>query len=495
MTTLDDQNTRTSWWSRPCGPRTVLALALPLVVSTLSYALMQFFDRLFLTRYCIAIHGIADAPEVAAVLPAGVLGWTAFSFPLGLAGYATTFVAQYYGAGQFKRIGRVIWQAFRIGLLCIPLYYCLGFVGPYLFRLFGHAEQIVELESTYFGILTLGFGTAVMAEALTSYFVGTGRAMPVMAINVAASLLNIVLDYLMIFGIGIFPEMGIAGAGWATTISVWFKCAAFLLLILTCRNRVAHGIVSEYRFDGALTKQLIRFGAPHGFHFMLEGGAITLFVLFLAGISEQASASAAIAFSVNMVAFVPIVGLGMAVTTLVGQEIGNKRSDLAARASISGLGIALVYSLGFAFCYLFLPDLFLAPYQSDVEKTPQLIGEVRILLRFVAAYCVFDAIQLVFISVCKGAGDTLFILGTTICSTTSFVLFGWLVSRFFTSESGQVFVWWSAITAWIFALSVVYSFRFLQGKWKTMTVIEPELVEIPKSVPNPEQPDDDKVVA
>ena len=105
------QTSLTRLWTQPCGTRDVLKLSLPLVVSTLSYTVMQFCDRMFLAWH--------STDELAAVLPVAVLSWTLMSLPLGLASYATTFVAQYYGANQHHKIGPVVWQAVRIGALMI----------------------------------------------------------------------------------------------------------------------------------------------------------------------------------------------------------------------------------------------------------------------------------------------------------------------------------------------------------------------------------------
>ena len=94
----------------------MVALALPLVISTMSFTVMTFIDRMFLTWYSI------DA--VAAAMPAAMLQFTLISFPLGVATYVNTFVAQYEGAGRPRRIGPIVWQGVWIGLVAIPLSCC-----------------------------------------------------------------------------------------------------------------------------------------------------------------------------------------------------------------------------------------------------------------------------------------------------------------------------------------------------------------------------------
>lgn len=103
-----------SWWNQTCGPSEILAIALPLIASTISYTVMQFCDRLFMTWY--------SNDALAATLPAGVVSWTLASLPLGIAAYASTFVAQYFGAAKHDRIGAIVWQSVWLGVALIPIY-------------------------------------------------------------------------------------------------------------------------------------------------------------------------------------------------------------------------------------------------------------------------------------------------------------------------------------------------------------------------------------
>ena len=112
--------------------------------------------------------------------------------------------------------------------------------------------------------------------------------------------------------------------------------------------------------DGSLMRRLLRFGIPNGLQFLIEGGAITVFVLIVARISDLAAAATALAFSINMFAFVPVIGLSFAITALVGQQIGNGKPELAARATWTGLWLGLAYTMVFALIYVITPNFFLS---------------------------------------------------------------------------------------------------------------------------------------
>ncbi len=101
------------WWSRRCGGREVLRLALPLMLSSLSWTLLTFIDRMFLTWW--------SPDAMAASFPAAMLWWTLLCCPLGICMYANTFVSQHSGAGQLREIGPIVWQAIWMAMVATPL--------------------------------------------------------------------------------------------------------------------------------------------------------------------------------------------------------------------------------------------------------------------------------------------------------------------------------------------------------------------------------------
>ncbi len=428
---------------------------------------MHFCDRMFLAWYSTTALGAA--------VTAGALMWTLFSLPMGIASYATTFIAQYYGAQRFDRIGVVVWQAIRIGLYSTPLFLLLALFAQQIFRAAGHSPALILQESMYFQTLAFGAGGVIVAAALESFYVGRGKTRIIMVTNIFAALLNIALDGWLIFGgLGV-PGLGIVGAGIATSVSVWVKVVIYASCMYMSPHHGGFALGPGRRWDLKLTVRLFRFGTPSGVQFLLEGGAITIFVMLIGQISEESAAATAVAFSVNMVAFVPVWGLGIAVTTLVGQKIGAGQPNLAAKASWTSLYMALIYCAFFAIAYVAVPGWFLMAHASNGADFSEVHDLVVVLLRFVAAYCIFDAIQLVFVSAIKGAGDTLFVLAVTVISATLFVMAGKLIARQYSDSTSQLYGWWYALTGWIVLLAVLYGGRFLQGKWKSMKVIEPEL--------------------
>ena len=451
-------------WSSVGGYRDFLALALPLILSTASWSIQHFVDRVFLAWH--------STQSMAAALPAGITNFVFVSFFLGLAGYVNVFVAQYVGARRPGRVGASIWQgtylSWGAGIAALGL---LPLARP-LFDLIGHDLAIRAEEVAYFRILCFGTGPIVLATVLSCFYSGQGKTWVVLIVNASATGVNIGLDYALIFGHWGFPEMGIRGAAWATNLSAAFSALLFGLLILRRRNRVEFGTLSQWRFDGELFRRMLKFGVPSGVNFMLDIMAFSFFILIVGRLGTVELAASNMAFNVNSLAFMPLIGCGIAVSTLVGQHLGENLPDKAEYCTWSGMHLALGYMGTMALLYLCVPAWFLMPYglraQGEDFVAAQYLAEG--LLRFVAVYCVFDGMYIVFTSALKGAGDTRYVMLGSIGLS-------WLVMLIPAVVGVALFdagVWtlWTLVCAYIVAAGIFFYFRFRSGAWKSMRVIE-----------------------
>lgn len=453
-----------NWWRRRCGGHEVLVLALPLVISMGSWSLMNFVDRMFLLWH--------STQAMAAAMPAGMLYFTLICFPLGVAMYVNTFVAQYQGARRPERIGAVVWQGMRIGIYLAPLFLATIPLAPAVFRLVGHDPNVACLEAIYYQVLCFGAAAQVTAAAMSAFFSGRGQTRVVMAVDCTASLLNVVLDYAWIFGHWGFPALGIEGAAWATVVAQWARVLIYAGVMLRPALRERYQLLAGRRFDAALMRRLLYYGVPNGLQLLVDVSAFALFILLIGRLGEHAMAATTLAFNVNSVAWVPMMGMGIAVTTMVGQQLGRDRPDLAARATWTAFCMAQTYLSLMAALYVLVPDVFLIGHASGTspEEFTRLRNVTVVLLRFVAAYSLLDALTVIFVGAIKGAGDTRFVLAVSAIMSPLPVLAGWAGIAYF----GCGLIWcWVVITAWICILGLIYLARFLQGHWRQMRVIEP----------------------
>ena len=441
-------------------------MALPLVISSGSVTLMYVVDRVFLTWY--------SPDALAAAMPASMVHWSLLAVPIGLALYANTFVAQYDGAGRIERVTASLWQAIYLALAGGVILALLTPLAAGIFRLAGHTAAVQKLETDYLQVLCLGSMPFLLSAALSGFFTGRGKTAVVMWVNIAAALLNTGLDYVLIFGWGPIPGWGITGAAVATVSAQTTAVVLYAAVLLGPGIRHRFGILVHWRFDPELFRRFLRYGLPNGTMFLADVAGFTVFLLLLGALGTEQLAATNLAFNINSMAFVPMLGMGTAVMTLVGRRVGEGQPELAVRTTWTAFGLASVYMLFCASMFLFASDLILRPYavKADPAQFALIRSHVVVLLRFIAVYAFFDAMIIVFSSAVRGAGDTRFALVLTfVAAWIVMVLPTWIAIR---TDRLTLHVGWTACTGFIVVMGLGFLWRFLGGQWKSMTVIEPD---------------------
>lgn len=464
---------RSRWrdfWHGPGGGRDVLLIAYPLILSQLSFTLQTISDRLFLTWYSSAAVAGAVTGLFATLALIGLF--------VGTGEYLTTFISQYLGAGRPRRVGPVLWQGIYFSLLAGVLVAALAPLTGVAFALAGHDPLLTDYETTYARILMLGAAPVILMATLSTFFAGRGETRVVLVVNLAITALDVVLNYLWIFGKGGFPRAGVAGAAWSTVLSQAVGALLYLALVFRPAHREAFATVSGWRPDPRLFRRFLRFGLPSGLQYSLEIMAFALFMIIVGRKGVTPLAASGIAFNLNMIVFMPTIGLGVGVAALVARYLGAERPEAAERTTWSAFWMSLGYMLVCGGLYVLLPRLLLAPYAAGAD--PAAFGEVEqvamVLLRFVAFYSIFDMMNVIFAAGLRGAGDTFYPLAASVGLSWAAML----VPAYLLCVVGgaSVYVAWTAATVYIVLLGLLLVRRFRAGAWKRLRVIEPRVVEM-----------------
>ena len=278
----------------------------------------------------------------------------------------------------------------------------------------------------------------------------------------------------LIFGYWFFPKWGVAGAATATVASSLFSCVVYLFLFFGQKHRQRYCTVSGWRFDMKLFLRLMRYGLPSGTQFMLDILGFTLFVTFIGRISATCLAASSMAFQINSLAFMPMLGFNTAVSTLVGRALGKGKPALAQRSTWSAIAITFCYMTTIAAGYWFFPSIFMYPFavQADPAEFEAIKEVVERLLCFVAIYSIFDSGNLIFSAALKGAGDTRFVMVVSVALNWLIMVVPTYIAVTFQKGMAGFYLAWTALTVYVIVLAVLFLMRFLQGKWKNMRVIE-----------------------
>jgi MATE family multidrug resistance protein len=444
-----------------------------------SHTVMLFTDRLFLGRYSLE--------TLAASVPAGLLAFMFVCFFMGVVEFTNTFVAQYVGAHLPHRVGSALWQGIYLALAAGILLAGLSLFGESLFRLAGHALRIQELETVYFRILMLGAVFGLLQNALSCFYSGRGLTSPIMFINVIGVALNVPLNYMLINGYGGFPELGMAGSAVATVTSSVVMLLFYIGVVFRKQNDLVYGVRRMWAFDRVLFGRLLKFGTPAGIQVFVDIFGFTMFLLMVGRLGRDALAATNIACSINLLAFMPMFGFSIAVSTLVGQAIGRGRPDDGMVATRSALHLTCAYMWVLAALFVLAPEWLINIFKAPGDNAGEFVVVRHMtvgVLRFIAFYSVFDTINVIYSGALRGAGDTKFIGWTIACLSLGMIVLPVTVGVVYFHVG--LYTTWGFVSAYVCVLALVFRWRYRQGRWKLMRVIEPvppPLALVPPTIP------------
>lgn len=435
--------------------RELIVIALPMVVSQGTFAVMIFTDRYFMSQI--------DPVHMAASLGGGVAAFFSFCFFSGLFSYANALSAQYLGAGQYDKCSRVVTQGWIMAIACTPLLILISVFMVEVFAFMEHEPEQVALESDYYQLLMMGAVVTLAKVCISSYFAGIGRSNVVMVCDVFALVINIPLCYIMVFGKLGFPAMGIIGAGISTIAATFAGLVAFLLFFFAREHRETFAVANAFCFDRGIFRRFLRLGMPSGMEMFLNVAAFNLFLLMFQSYGVAQGAAAAIVFNWDILSYIPMVGLNIGVISMIGRFVGARDLERANEVISSAFIIGILYSSILALLYITfrfpLVEVFRPP-EGDFSEIRELAAYMMIGL---GAYAMADAIIQVCGGVLRGAGDTRWVMWSSVTLHWAMLVLQFLIIRVF--DYGPKASWW-AFALMILAIAIVFVGRLRSGIWR-----------------------------
>lgn len=452
-------------WHGPGGYAQVLRVGLPLLAGMASITAMHLTDRLFLGWY--------SQDALAAAMPSGAAFFLCTSFFLGTVGYAGVLIAQNIGAGRPEALGAVLWQGVYFALASFVVLAAMALAAESVFDAMGHAPAVRRLEVTYFRVLMLGAGFMVLEASLAAFFSGRGLTRAVMLVNFGGGLLNIPLNYILIFGRLGVPPLGVTGSALATVTAWAVMAATYVALIFTRQNDRLFHVRRDFRPNGALLRKLVVLGAPGGAQIFLDVFAVTVFIALAGRLGTTELAATSLVLSANTPAFMPLLGLSSGLAVVVGQAMGAGRPEQARRAAGSALRLMAVYMAGMAAVFLTLPDQLAELFRPRGEDPgfARVIALCRPLFAWGVVVGACDIVLHTGFGVLRGAGDTRFLmLSAAAVSVFGLILPAWLAVSWL--HVGVVSLW-GVFALYAFVLAVVLALRYRGGAWQKIRLVAP----------------------
>ncbi len=441
----------------------MIAIALPMVVSQSCDTVMIFTDRLFLSKL--------GPEQMNAAMGGGLTSFMMMSFFIGLTSYSTALVAQYLGAGRKQDCPLAVSQTVILSLIAyLPILACRPLAHG-LFEIMGISSAQLVPQKTYFDILLYGIIIGLLRTSLSSFFSGIGRTGIVMIASFTAMIVNVILNYIFVFGKFGCPSLGIKGAAYGTILGGISGLLVLAISYFRKSHWVEFALSKSFRFDKEVMKKLLRFGSPTGAEMFLNILAFNAMVMTFHAHGLVTATAATIVLNWDLVSFVPLIGVEIGVMSLVGRSMGAGDPDSAHRAAMSGLKLGLVYSFFILILFVGFPSYLVNMFRpaGSGEVFYAAFPAAMAMLRLASLYVMVEALFIVFIGALRGAGDTLWAMGMSVglhwfMASILFVMLRVL-------GMSPVAGWGSVVVLFLIFSGIVF-LRYRSGQWRKIRIVD-----------------------
>lgn len=467
---MEDSVQASGWWSvirealrgsrqdftQGSIPRAIVLLAVPMVLEMALESVFAVTDVFFVGRLgpdAVATVGLTES--MLAVI---------YAIDAGLAVGAAATVARRIGEHDTEGASRAAGQAVLLGLTAtLVIALCGAFAGPHLLAAMGASPSVIATGSGFTRVMLGGSGTILMLFLFNSIFRGAGDAAIAMRVLWLANSINILFGPCLIFGLGPFPRLGVTGAAIATTIGRGTGALFALSRMVRPGGRI-HIERRHLRFAPDIMGRMLRLSGSAAFQTFIGTASWVGIVRIMARFGSEALAGYTIGFRVIIFALLPSWGVSNAAATMVGQALGSRQPDRAAKAVwLAGWYDCVVLTIVGAAFVLFAPQI-VGAFTAD----PVVLATGTRCLRVVAAGFPFYAYGMVVTQSFNGAGDT---WTPTLINVGVFwvweIPLAWVLAINFGLGPTGVFV---AMTVAFSTLALVSAFLFRRGRWKTKIV-------------------------
>ena len=389
--------------NHPSGSkREFWSMTWPLMIGLLSSTLMLFVDRMLLARW--------NPLALNAAVSGGMAYYMFLVIPMGIVEVAEVLVGRLNGEERQKEIGAAVWQMVWMAAILWPLFYVIGWSAPAL--LFNGSGN-ETYETSYFTTLMASCAAFQCATiSLSGFFIGTGNVKIVTISAIMGNVINIVLDYWMIFGGGPMPELGVVGAAAATAIAQFAQMVFLMVLFLRPSNRTKYGTGSS-KIHAPVLLEGLRIGFPSGAGRSFEVFAHFLFFRVVLSVGPEQMALVAIAQSIYILSSFIIDAQSKGASAIVANLLGAEQRNPIGQVLRSSFTLHAIYFFIMLTIVWALPEqiysLFSAEEGVAFILTPELSAVFQRALICVSLFFLFDGLGWIVIGFLTAAKDTRFV--------------------------------------------------------------------------------------
>ncbi|MEM9857292.1 MAG: MATE family efflux transporter [Bacteroidota bacterium] len=371
-----------------------LLLAYPVMISQVGHMMVNVADSVMV--------GQLGALPLAGASLANVIFHLLMTFGIGISYAITPLVAAADGEGNYGRASEILKNGFLLNGITGVLLFMIVFVASPVLYILDQPKDVVDTAVPYLNIITLSLIPLMVFQTFRQFAEGLSKTRQAMFIVIASNLINIGLNYVLIYGKVGFPALGLNGAGWASFISRIILALSMMgYIYFNSDFRKFRSGFSVKNYSRSLIKRLASIGLPAGLQFIFEVGAFGFAVIMMGWISTEALAAHQIAVNLAAVSYMAATGLSAAATIRVGNQLGKKDIPTLRAAVFTLYGMVVSFMLLCALIFFlgrqFLPEL----YIQDTE----VITIASSLVVIAGFFQLSDGVQVVSLGALRGLQD------------------------------------------------------------------------------------------
>jgi len=435
--------------------KTILVLAVPIMLGMVSQNVLNLVDTAFVGR--------AGPEALAAVGLGGFANFLFVAFLQGMGVGVQAIAARRMGEGRKGELASGLNASLVIAVaIGVPALLVGWWLADDIFQLLNHDPKVVGIGADYLGARFLAIPAVAANFAFRGYWNGTNRSTCYLVTLLLMHAVNIVLDYGLIFGRLGLPELGAAGAGYATSIAIWVGTGIYVGMALS-RSR-AEGFLKRAGLTEAL-KRVVRLSLPSSFQQTFFAAGFVMFFTIAGKIGTDALAASSVLINLLLVCILPGLGLGLAGASLVGQALGRKNPEDARRWGLEVAVIGAVVMGVMGLVLALLPRLWLGVFIVD---SPQTLELAVVPLQLLGFAMVLDGVGVVLLNVLAGAGDTMAaLIMNVVAQWVLFLPLAWFLAVHLGWGMNAL---WAGMIGYRLLLGLMVWVRFRSGRWVEIEV-------------------------
>lgn len=436
-----------------------IQLAVPVFLELLISSLFGMVDMMM-----VGNSGAASVttPSIAAIGITNQVMFIGIAMAQAMGAGGTAMISRYCGAGEEEKIPAVVKHLLVLVtfVLIIPFIAINLSIPEKMMGLIGAAPDTIAVGKDYFRVVITGFIFQSLNLSIFASMRGAGDTRTPMTINVLVNLLNVLGNWILIFGKFGMPALGVTGAGISTSLSHVVAFTILVFMLMKKNHVVKLDLASGFKFNRSIIKNLMRVGGPAALEQVGFRIGVILFIRIISGLGTVVYATHQIASNILSLSFAPGQAFGIAASTLVGHSIGQNRLDLAEDYIRETNKLSVLASILFGAVFFFFGENIVHLYSSD----PQVVQSSGDIMRLLALIQPFQASAFTVSGGLRGAGDT---VSTLIITVVGIFLIRLILANIFINILGLGIVgaWLAMLIDQIIRCFGIF-FRYKTGKWK-----------------------------